>query len=143
MILPLSVVQGSHQYMPSMHNPGMGHSSMQGMYNSAPQAIPGHMHPHSRSYPVDLGMNHHPMMDQVTLAVWPFVNKLKRASMVKGMQPFSCAALATRNSMSERKPAWLTHHAICNGAPLRWAPIWISKQLLTLLQQAVGTSVYV
>ncbi|CAL5220105.1 g2057 [Coccomyxa viridis] len=55
---------GTHQYMPSMHNPGMGHSGMQSMYNSAPQAIPGHMHPHSRSYPVDLGMSHHPMMDQ-------------------------------------------------------------------------------
>lgn len=52
--------------MSSMHGPGMGHGSMQSMYNSAPQAIPGHMHPHSRSYPVDLSMSHHPMMDQVT-----------------------------------------------------------------------------
>ena len=70
LMLHFPIVQGTHQYMPSMHNPGMGHSGMQSMYNSAPQAIPGHMHPHSRSYPVDLGMSHHPMMDQVTHAFW-------------------------------------------------------------------------
>ncbi len=61
----MSLVQGSHQYMSNMHGMGLDHRSMQNLYNSAPQPIPGHMHPHSRSYPADLGMSHHNMSGQV------------------------------------------------------------------------------
>ena len=61
----MSLVQGSHQYMPIMHGMGLDHRSMQNMYNSAPQPIPGHMNSHSRSYPPDLGMSHHNMSGQV------------------------------------------------------------------------------
>ena len=119
---PLFIVQGSHQYMPSMHHPGMGHSSMQGMYNSAPQAIPSHMHPHSRSYPVDLGMNHHPMMDQVKHTVWPLMNKLKsNHGQVHAAIVLCCSSYT--NSVSLRKPAQLTHHATCSRAILPGGPI--------------------
>ena len=84
---------------------------MQSMYNSAPQPIPGHMHPHSRSYPVDLGMSHHTMMDQVTQLRLPKCH-LRWSLTTKSMQLPSCA-VATMDRMSLSRPAF--HASICNS----------------------------
>ena len=107
-------MQAPAQYVAGMHGSGMGHGSMQSMYNSTPQPagrdIPGHMHPHSRSYPINLNMSHHTMMDQVTTAVdWSSPKcYLQWSWMSNSMQLPSCAAAACMNRVSSRRPAFHT-----------------------------------